>query len=101
MNNKKKITIVGSGPAGLAAAALCSNKNLDYNILEQYSAVAPMWRKHYDRLHLHTVRKYSSLPLFPIPKKYPTYLSKFQVIEYMEAYQEKFNIEPKFNILNM
>lgn len=97
MENSKHITIVGAGPAGLAMAGLCTSKNLAYTLIEKEDCVAPMWHKHYDRLHLHTVRKYSSLPLFPIPKSYPTYLSKNQVVEYMESYKEHFNIKPQFN----
>jgi len=95
--NNKNIIIIGAGPAGLAVAALCSSKKMDYKILEKADVVAPMWHKHYDRLHLHTVRKYSSLPLYPIPTRFPTYLSKYQVVEYMEEYKDHFNIKPQFN----
>jgi len=95
--NNNHIAIIGAGPAGLAVAGLCSSKDLDYTLLEKADTVAPMWHKHYDRLHLHTVRKYSSLPLYPIPDKYPTYLSKYQVVEYMEEYKTHFNIQPQFN----
>ncbi|TPG45538.1 FAD-binding protein [Rhodanobacter glycinis] len=63
--------IVGAGPAGLACAASMRLRGLDVTMLEKAGAVASVWRRHYDRLHLHTDRGHSGLPGLPMPRSYP------------------------------
>jgi len=41
------VAVIGAGP--------------DFVIFEKEARLAPSWRRHYDRLHLHTVKRYSSL----------------------------------------
>jgi len=89
--------IVGAGPAGLAAAACLKASGLDPVILEKAGAVGAVWRRHYDRLHLHTDRARSGLPGLSMPKAYGRYPSRAQVIEYLEAYTAKFALKPIFN----
>lgn len=92
------IIIIGAGPAGLAMAGRLEQLGIeDYIIIESASNVGPSWRSHYDRLHLHTVKKWSHLPHFPFPEAYPTYVSRQQVVEYLDAYAVKFNIKPRLN----
>lgn len=64
-------------------------------MLEQAPVVAPAWRRHYDRLHLHTPKRHSALPYCPFPRHYPRYPSRTQVIEYLEAYARAFDLEPR------
>jgi indole-3-pyruvate monooxygenase len=66
------VAVIGAGPAGLAMGACLRKAGLDFIILEKASAVGSSWRRHYARLHLHTVKRYSSLPFVPFPKDYPT-----------------------------
>jgi cation diffusion facilitator CzcD-associated flavoprotein CzcO len=89
--------IVGAGPAGLAAAAALRARGLEPAILEKAGAVGAVWRRHYDRLHLHTDRAHSGLPGLPMPKAYGRYPSRTQVVEYLEAYAGRFDLNPIFN----
>ena len=89
--------VVGAGPAGLATAAALRARGLDAAILEKSDAVGAVWRRHYDRLHLHTDRARSGLPGLPIPKAYGRYPSRAQVVEYLEHYAAKFDLKPIFN----
>jgi cation diffusion facilitator CzcD-associated flavoprotein CzcO len=89
--------IVGAGPAGLACAATMRGLGLGVAILEKANAVAPVWRRHYDRLHLHTDRGHSGLPGLPMPPTYPRYPSRAQVIDYLESYAAHFDLQPVFN----
>ena len=89
--------IIGAGPAGLATAAALRARGLNATILEKSDAVGAVWRRHYDRLHLHTDRARSGLPGLPIPKAYGRYPSRAQVVEYLEAYAAKFDLKPVFN----
>jgi cation diffusion facilitator CzcD-associated flavoprotein CzcO len=88
--------IIGAGPAGLAMAARLSRLGLPYVLLEQTQQVAPAWQQHYERLHLHTTKELSFLPFIPFPDSYPRYVSRAQVVEYLEAYAEKMGIKPVF-----
>ncbi len=90
------VVVVGSGPAGLAVGACLRRAGLDFMLLEKERALAPSWRRHYERLHLHTDRAHSGLPYFPMPKSFPRYPSREQVIEYLEAYAKAFSLAPRF-----
>ena len=91
------IVIIGAGPAGLAVAGRLRKKDIPFEIFEQSPDVGSSWRNHYDRLHLHTVKKLSGLPHLPLPDHYPQYASRQQVVEYLEQYARQFEIEPHFN----
>ena len=89
------VAVIGAGPAGLAVGACLRKAGLNFVILEKDRQIAPSWRRHYDRLHLHTVKRYSSLPYLDFPKSYPRYIPKHLVIEYLEAYAERFDLKPR------
>ncbi len=55
-------------------------------VFEKADSVGSVWRRHYDRLHLHTPRLHSSLPGLPMPRAYGRYPSRAQVVEYLETY---------------
>lgn len=88
--------IVGAGPAGLACAAMMKARGLDVAVLEKADRVGAVWRRHYDRLHLHTDRKHSGLAGFAMPATYPLYPSRAQVVDYLERYAARFDVKPVF-----
>jgi indole-3-pyruvate monooxygenase len=89
--------IIGASFSGLATAACLSRKGLGYTVLEKEDAVGAPWRRHYERLHLHTNKGVSNLPFFPFGSGVPRYPSRLQVIDYLERYREHFNIQPHFH----
>ena len=89
--------IIGAGPAGLATAAALRARGLNAAILEKSAVVGAVWRRHYDRLHLHTDRARSSLPGLAMPKAYGRYPSRAHVVDYLEAYAAEFALKPVFN----
>jgi indole-3-pyruvate monooxygenase len=89
--------IVGAGISGLACAASLQRRNIEYFILEKQNQIATPWRNHYDRLHLHTNRRVSHLPYKKFGREIPRYPSRQQVVDYLETYQNEFNIHPVFN----
>ncbi len=88
--------VIGAGPAGLAVGACLKQAGISCIILEQSDKVASAWHRHYDRLHLHTDKRNSGLPFFPLPKEYPRYPSRLQVITYLESYARKFPLDIRF-----
>ena len=88
--------IVGAGPAGLAAAQRLQSRGLRPLILEKAEHVGAAWRRHYDRLHLHTPRLHSSLPGFAMPRAFGRYPSRAQFVEYLESYARRFALKPAF-----
>lgn len=89
--------IIGAGPSGLAVAGRFSKANIPYTIIEQSSNIADRWHRHYDRLHLHTVKSLSQLPHKDFPSEYPTYVSRKDLVSYYESYAEEMSIQPQFN----
>jgi len=90
--------VVGAGPAGLAAARCLQKRGVDVLVIERGGAVGHSWRNHYRRLHLHTVREQSHLPDRPMPQHWPRYVSRDQVVEYLEDYARHFHITPRFGV---
>jgi cation diffusion facilitator CzcD-associated flavoprotein CzcO len=88
--------IVGAGPAGLAAAQRLQGQGLKPLLLEKAEAVGSAWRRHYDRLHLHTPRLHSSLPGLAMPRAYGRYPSRQQFVDYLESYAARFKLKPTF-----
>jgi cation diffusion facilitator CzcD-associated flavoprotein CzcO len=89
--------IVGAGPAGLACAVTMRAAGLDVIVVEKADTVGSVWRRHYDRLRLHTDRKHSGLPGMVMPKTYPLYPTRGQLVEYLESYAARFDVRPVFN----
>ncbi|XP_022854920.1 indole-3-pyruvate monooxygenase YUCCA2-like [Olea europaea var. sylvestris] len=90
--------IVGAGPSGLAVSACLKEKGLPSLVLERSNCIASLWQlKTYDRLRLHLPKQFCELPFMSFPEDFPTYPSKQQFIQYLEAYAKKFDIRPVFN----
>jgi len=90
------IAVIGAGPAGLAVGACLRKAGLNFIILEKDHQVASSWRRHYERLHLHTVKQLSALPYFPFPAAYPRYVPRNLMIEYLDRYAAHFDLKPRF-----
>ena len=76
-------------------AACLRKAGIDFIILERANEIAPSWRHHYERLHLHTIKSLSSLPFMPFPKDYPRYVPRRQMVDYLDSYARTFNLQPR------
>jgi putative flavoprotein involved in K+ transport len=85
--------VIGAGPGGLAAAAALHRRGVRTLVLERSDAVGASWRQHYDRLHLHTTRRLSSLPGFAIPRAYGRWVGRDDVVRYLEQYTQAHGLD--------
>ena len=85
-----RVVVVGGGASGLSAAAALAKRGIDTAVLEQDDAIGGTWARRYDCLRLHTMREYSGLAHHPISSRYPRYLSRDDVVEYLTEYARQF-----------
>jgi putative flavoprotein involved in K+ transport len=81
-----EVVVVGAGPGGLAVAAALGERGVRALVVDRAHHVGSSWRRHYDRLRLHTPRRWSGLPGFPIPRGFGRWVARDDVVHYLEAY---------------
>jgi putative flavoprotein involved in K+ transport len=92
------VVVIGAGPAGLAAAGALRHHGIGATVLERSDAVGASWRGHYERLHLHTVRWLSHLPGYKLPRRYGNWVSRDDLVEYMEDYVAAHNLDVRTGV---
>jgi NADPH-dependent 2,4-dienoyl-CoA reductase/sulfur reductase-like enzyme len=87
------VHVIGAGPGGLATAVALRQRGLRTVVVEKSSDVGASWRAHYDRLRLHTTRRWSSLPGLPIPRSAGRWVSRDDFVRYLEQYARHHRLE--------
>ncbi|MDG5801777.1 NAD(P)/FAD-dependent oxidoreductase [Streptomyces ossamyceticus] len=87
------VYVIGGGPGGLAAAHALRARGIRAVVLEKSDAVGASWRRHYDRLRLHTTRRLSALPGLPMPRRFGRWVARDDVVRYLEKYAEVHALE--------
>jgi putative flavoprotein involved in K+ transport len=90
---ESSVIVIGGGASGLSAAAALARRGIDAVVLEQDAQLGGTWARRYDRLHLHTVRRFSGLAHYPIPRRYPMYLSRENFVAYLDEYARHFGLQ--------
>lgn len=89
----RPVYVVGGGPGGLAVAYALRARGVRAVVLEKSDRVGASWRRHYDRLHLHTTRRLSALPGLPMPRRFGRWVARDDVVRYLEKYAEHHELE--------
>lgn len=96
MNTKFDVIIIGAGFSGITVAASLKKFGIDnFVILEKGETVASIWKNAYERLATHT--PYFSLPFFKPKKKYSTFKTKDEIVDYLTEYAKYFQVDSQIN----
>ncbi len=99
---ERAVIVVGAGPAGLAVASALARRGVRATVLEAGESAGASWRSHYPSLRLHTTRRDSSLPGWPLPHGGPggrvgaRYPSRDEYAEYLEGIADRLDAELRF-----
>ncbi|MFF4364033.1 flavin-containing monooxygenase [Streptomyces sp. NPDC001604] len=92
-DRRRPVYVIGGGPAGLSVAYALRARGIRAVILEKSDEVGAAWRRHYDRLHLHTTRRLSALPGLPMPRRFGRWVARDDMVRYLEKYAEVHALE--------
>lgn len=90
------VVVLGAGPAGLAVAAELGRVGVRATVLERGPHIGTSWRTHYDHLRLHTTRGLSKLPGLSIPRQYGKWVSRDDMVQYLEQYAQHHDLTIRF-----
>jgi putative flavoprotein involved in K+ transport len=88
-----KVVVVGAGPAGLSAAGALARLGVPSVVLEQDDEIGARWASRYERLCLHTVRRFSGLAHYPLPATLPRYVPKDDFAAYLRDYAARLALD--------
>lgn len=101
------VCIIGAGSSGVTVAKSLKQKGIAFDCFEMGSDLGGMWRYENDNgrsaayrsLHIDTSRQSLAYSDFPIADQYPDFLSHAEVLQYLEAYADHFDVRPhiRFN----
>jgi putative flavoprotein involved in K+ transport len=94
-----EVVVVGAGASGLSAAACLARRGRRPVVLHRDERVGATWRGRYDRLHLHTTRRFSGLPHHPVPRSFGRFVAKDDYARYLEDYVERLGLEVRHAVV--
>ena len=87
------VIVVGAGPSGLSAAGALARLGVSATVLERDGEVGARWAARYDRLRLHTIKRFSGLAHQPLPRELPRYVTKDEFARYLRDYALRFGLD--------
>ena len=92
-----EVVVVGAGQAGLATGYFLARQGRRFVIVESADSIGAAWRTRWQSLTLFTPRRYSNLPGLPFPGDPEGYPTRDEVIAYLEAYAQTFDLPIELN----
>ena len=97
MQPEHDVVVIGAGPAGLSTAGALARLGVPSVVLEQDAEIGARWAKRYDRLRLHTVRRFSGLAHYPLPATLARYVTKDEFAAYLRDYAAHFALDVRLS----
>ncbi len=91
------VIVVGAGPSGLSAAGALAWLGIRATVLERDAEVGARWAVRYDRLRLHTIRRFSGLAHHPLPRELPRYVAKDDFARYLRDYTVRLGLDVRLD----
>ncbi|AQG81578.1 flavin-containing monooxygenase [Spirosoma montaniterrae] len=104
-NHINHIAIIGAGPAGLSMARVLKKMGTPFTIYEKHHNTGGIWDMNnegspmYEAAHFISSKTLSGFPDFPMPAHYPDYPTRVQILAYIRAFAQHYDLERhiKFN----
>jgi len=90
--------VIGAGPAGLAVSEELARTGLAVITFDKADRVGSSWSRHYDRLHLHTARRLSSLPGTTIPASRGQWVARDDFQRYLAEYAIEHKLDVRLGV---
>lgn len=88
--------IIGAGPCGLSAANALKVAGIQYDHIEADFNIGGNWLHGvYTSVYTDACKDVMQFPEFPMPKEYPDFLSKAQMLKYLNDYVDHFDLRNK------
>lgn len=90
--------IIGAGPCGLSQARALLFRGVPFELVERHQDVGGIWDMDnpgspmYESAHFISSRKMSGFPGFPMPESYPDYPSRQQILDYLRAFADRYQL---------
>ena len=97
MDDNKKVCVIGAGPAGLTSIKCLLDAEFEVKCFEKDSYIGGRWNVNNQnaipRSFARNIPKYlSCYSDFPVPEKYPTFMTADQFAEYLGLYADLFSL---------
>jgi len=89
------LIVIGGGQSALACGYFLRRAGLEYIILDDQQHTGGAWQHAWNSLTLFSPSEQSSLPGWMMPKSKNEFPSKQEVLDYLSAYQERYQIQIK------
>ncbi len=92
------VAVIGAGPAGLTLARRLKPTGTRFEVFERNADVGGIWdidaahSPMYESAHFISSKTLSGFPGFPMPDAYPDYPNHKQILAYIRAFAERFDL---------
>lgn len=105
-NNKRRVAIIGAGPAGLVSAKTMKEAGFDVTVYEIGSVVGGTWvfdndngrNFIYRNLHINTSKKLTAFEGWPFDPSVQRIPSHHDMARYLQSYAEHFDLYPHIRL---
>ena len=95
-SGNRRYCVIGAGYAGNGVAKAFKDAGIDYDHLEATDHVGGNWAHGvYDSTHIISSRDSTQYSDFPMPRDYPDFPSRREVLDYLNAYVDRFGLRER------